>query len=77
MPHCLSGTVTYGSGSPAKGARVTATVKGGGVTRAVYTDERGQYSLSWSGGSELQSVQVNGREVASNVWPGRHDLPAC
>jgi hypothetical protein len=73
----ISGVVTYKSGQPAKGAKVSASVGGlfaGGVTQPVYTDESGKFLLTWSSESAAEVVYINGQEKARSVRNGTNTL---
>jgi hypothetical protein len=54
--------VTFPSGSMYSGARVVGEVCGftGGMTKAVYTDNKGYAMLKWDSDAPLCSICVNG-----------------
>jgi len=53
-------TVTWPSGKPHSGARVTGEVNMGGMTDPTYTDKHGHATIVWSSKHSLASVFVNG-----------------
>jgi len=72
----ISGIVTK-NGYPVKGARVSASVGGlfdGGVTKDVYTDDQGRFTLQWSSNTDAHKVFCNGSEVQRDVRNGRDNV---
>ena len=55
-------TVTWPSGKPHSGVRLVGSVSWGGMTDAVYTDSRGQATITWSSNNSLSNVYVGGKE---------------
>jgi hypothetical protein len=68
----ITGTVTYGDGSPCGGCKVSASIQSGGITDAVYADSHGNFRLTWSGSNAIEKLYVSGNTVATNIRSGEH-----
>ncbi len=57
--------VSWPGGSPRGGAKVVGSVNSGGMTGAVYSNNKGRARLRWGGDNGLSKDFVNGSAVAS------------
>jgi len=72
----ISGKVRYPDGSIAKAVAVNAKTNGfgGAITKKVYTDSNGRFTLTWSSNADLAKVYVSGNVVERNIKNGRSDV---
>lgn len=65
----VSGIVVYKSGTPAKGIKVSGLTSGsfGGIVKAVSTDRRGNFCLTWTSNTGLAKLYVEGTTYLRNV----------
>ncbi len=68
----ITGHVSYPGGSDCSGCKVIASIKRGGMTETVYTDRKGNFTLTWSSNNGIAKLFVNGKTVRKNVSNGEH-----
>ena|GEM_PF-4073793 len=68
----ITGHIQYSDGSDCSGCRVAASISSGGVTKAVYTDSDGDFTLVWSSNHWIDKLFVKGKTVMHNIKPGKH-----
>ncbi|KPA19618.1 secreted protein [Candidatus Magnetomorum sp. HK-1] len=68
----ISGHISYRDGSNCSGCRVAASISWGGVTKAVYTDNKGNFTLRWSSDNSISELYVNGTTVRKNIRNGEY-----
>jgi hypothetical protein len=68
----ISGHISYSDGSNCSGCSVSASISRGGVTEKVYTDSKGNFTLTWSSSNSIAKLFVNGSTVRRNIRSGEY-----
>lgn len=68
----ITGRVLYMDGSPCSSCRVSASIKRSGVTDKVYTDSKGNFTLTWSSDNSIDELYVNGMKADEDITSGRY-----
>jgi hypothetical protein len=66
----ITGRIQYADGSDCSGCKVSASIKGSGMTDRAYSDRNGEFRLSWSSDRWIDKLFVNGRTVRRDLRPG-------
>jgi hypothetical protein len=68
----ITGQIFYKDGSTCSSCKVSASIKRSGVTKAVYTDSKGKFTLTWSSNNSIDKLFVNGKTEKRNIKDGEH-----
>ena len=69
-----SGVLAFKDGSKGSGIRVSGLVSGGGVTKNFFTDNKGNFTITWSSNAGLAKLYVRGNTAARNIKNGATGL---